>query len=70
MHNPDDTEPIAARRRLGVAAHAGDAADADVTKVGTFAAGQAERGSFAVAAEAELGSFAEGVAVEGPSEPA
>jgi hypothetical protein len=38
-----------------------------VTPVGTFAAGQAQQGSFRVAAEAELGTFASGVADDRPS---
>ena len=41
-----------------------------VTPVGTFAAGQAQRGSFHVAAEAEVGSFASGLADDGRSETA
>jgi|1186.fasta_scaffold145773_3 hypothetical protein len=72
-YEPDDTQPLPVvtdsdhTRPLPVSS---DADTAVVATVGTFASGQAEQGSFHVAADAGLGSFAEGVADERPPETA
>jgi hypothetical protein len=61
-HRPEEPNPAVQ------STHSLDAADASVSAVGTFAAGQSPQGRFPVVAGAEVGSFASGLAADGHPE--